>query len=62
MTTSFSELTNAIVSNNDLFGLELVVEKEIIHYEIFKSLSQSGFLDKVAFQGGTSCLLLLPIC
>jgi len=35
-----------------------VMEKELIHYEIIKSLRRHGLLEKMTFQGGT-CLRLL---
>ena len=32
-----------------------VIEKELLHYEILKFLSENKFLDKLVFMGGT-CL------
>lgn len=37
--------------------LQPVIEKEIVHYEILRSLSSAGALNDLAFQGGT-CLRL----
>jgi predicted nucleotidyltransferase component of viral defense system len=34
-----------------------VIEKELLHYEILKAMAEGGYLDKLAFQGGT-CLRL----
>lgn len=56
---SKSDLLKALVdracANQELAGMESVVEKELLHYDIMAALSQSGLLTKLVFQGGT-CL------
>ena len=34
-----------------------VIEKELIHYDIIRSMSENGFLKDLCFQGGTSLRL-----
>ncbi len=41
----------------ELIPLRAVVEKELLHYEIFSALESQNFLDTLVFQGGT-CLRL----
>jgi predicted nucleotidyltransferase component of viral defense system len=49
------ELVDQACASQDLAGMESVVEKELLHYDIMAALSQSGLLAKLVFQGGT-CL------
>lgn len=48
-------LAHEIAANRGEAGLEPVIAKEIVHYEILRLLSDEGHLDALAFQGGT-CL------
>ena len=50
----FSKLVNKAMANNDLASMRPVVEKELLHYEIFHALDQAGLLRSLVFQGGTS--------
>lgn len=50
-------LADEIVRDNGLAGLAPVVEKEIVHHEILRTLSRTGMLNQLTFQGGT-CLRL----
>jgi predicted nucleotidyltransferase component of viral defense system len=49
------ELVDQACASQELAGMESVVEKELLHYDIMAALSQSGLLTKLVFQGGT-CL------
>lgn len=53
----FSKLVNKAMANNDLASMRPVVEKELLHYEIFHALDQAGLLRSLVFQGGTSLRL-----
>lgn len=44
-------------NEQDLGGMQPVIEKEVIHYEILDSLDRQGILSQLHFQGGT-CLRL----
>ena len=48
---------NVIKQRSSLAVMRPVVEKEILHYDIFKALSGEGLLDALTFQGGTSLRL-----
>jgi predicted nucleotidyltransferase component of viral defense system len=37
--------------------LQPVIEKELIHYEIIRAMSENGFLERLCFQGGTALRL-----
>lgn len=41
----------------DSIGLLPVIEKELIHYDIIRAMSENGFLENLCFQGGTSLRL-----
>jgi len=41
--------------HDGLFPLRVVVEKELLHYDIMREMSKAGLLDKLTFIGGT-CL------
>jgi predicted nucleotidyltransferase component of viral defense system len=52
----FDRLVNqALESGAGLEPLRIVVEKELLHHDILREMSQSGFLEKLCFIGGT-CL------
>ena len=47
----------AMQDNPHLDGLRLVVEKEILHYDILHGLQKGGYLDRLVFIGGTALRL-----
>lgn len=52
----FDQLVDQALSQNDeLAPLRVVVEKELLHHDIMRALSDSGMLEKLCFIGGT-CL------
>jgi len=52
----FDELvTEALKNQPDLLSLRVVVEKELLHHDILRILSQNNLLDELTFIGGT-CL------
>ncbi len=51
------EVASDIASKVDGARLTPVIEKEIIHYEIIRSLGRNGLLRDITFQGGTSLRL-----
>lgn len=57
MLIDLEELAGEIVSKVDGAGLTPVIEKEIVHYEIIRSLGRNGLLQDITFQGGTSLRL-----
>lgn len=57
MMIDFRRFASGIAAERGLAGLEPVIEKEIVHLEILRSLSEHGLLESLAFQGGT-CLRL----
>lgn len=54
MLIDLEELAGEIASKVDGAGLTPVIEKEIVHYEIIRSLGRNGLLQDITFQGGTS--------
>lgn len=56
-TQDFNELVDLVMANPDLSAMRPVVEKELLHYEIFQALDAEGLLKNLVFQGGT-CLRL----
>ncbi len=38
-------------------NLQPVIEKELIHYDIIRAMSENGFLERLCFQGGTALRL-----
>ncbi|MBI2602509.1 MAG: nucleotidyl transferase AbiEii/AbiGii toxin family protein [Deltaproteobacteria bacterium] len=48
-------LTEALKNRHDLSPLKTVVEKELLHHDILRTLSQSSLLTNLTFIGGT-CL------
>lgn len=55
MLIDLEELAGEIASKVDGAGLTPVIEKEIVHYEIIRSLGRNGLLQDITFQGGTCC-------
>jgi hypothetical protein len=53
----FSELVDLAMAHPGLAALRPVVEKELLHYEIFHALDAEGLLKDLVFQGGTSLRL-----
>lgn len=52
----FDQLVNEALKNNaELSSLRMVVEKELLHHDILRTLSESGLLEQLTFIGGT-CL------
>jgi predicted nucleotidyltransferase component of viral defense system len=50
-------VTEALNNNPDLAPLRIVVEKELLHHDILKVLSDNNLLNNLTFIGGT-CLRL----
>ena len=48
-------LVKQACASDSLAGMEVTVEKEILHYDVMSALSQAGLLSELVFQGGT-CL------
>lgn len=53
----FKQYVEMALSNTDLATMRPVVEKELLHYEIFNALDGDGLLKNLVFQGGTSLRL-----
>ena len=53
----FNELVDMAMANPALSAMRPVVEKELLHYEIFQALDAEGLLRDLVFQGGTSLRL-----
>lgn len=53
----FNELVDLAMANPALSAMRPVVEKELLHYEIFQALDAEGLLKDLVFQGGTSLRL-----
>lgn len=53
----FEKLVNQAMSNPALSAMRPVVEKELLHYEIFQALDGEGLLKDLVFQGGTALRL-----
>ena len=52
----FDQLVDqALRHQAELASLRVVVEKELLHHDIMRALSDSGMLEKLCFTGGT-CL------
>ena len=49
----FRELVEfALEQHPELEGMEVIVEKELLHYELLHVLNRGGWLDGLTFQGG----------
>ncbi|MEB0141084.1 MULTISPECIES: nucleotidyl transferase AbiEii/AbiGii toxin family protein [unclassified Undibacterium] len=53
----FHEMVDRAMSNPALSAMRPVVEKELLHYQIFQALDAEGLLRNLVFQGGTSLRL-----
>jgi hypothetical protein len=53
----FERLVDRAMSNPALTAMRPVVEKELLHYEIFQALDVEGLLKHLVFQGGTALRL-----
>jgi predicted nucleotidyltransferase component of viral defense system len=53
----FKQYVEMALKNTDLATMRPVVEKELMHYEIFNALDEEGLLKNLVFQGGTSLRL-----
>lgn len=55
---TFRELVEiALEHHPELVGMEVIVEKELLHYELLHVLNRGGWLDGLTFQGGTALRL-----
>lgn len=57
MTENFNELVDVAMQQPGRTAMRPVVEKEILHYDIFYALDTAGLLKGLVFQGGTSLRL-----
>ena len=53
----FTRYVDLALADGDLAVMRPVVEKELLHYEIFSALDEAGLLTNLVFQGGTSLRL-----
>lgn len=53
----FNKLVDRAMANDALANMRPVVEKELLHYEIFQALDAERLLKDLVFQGGTSLRL-----
>ena len=53
----FNDLVNLAMADPALSAMRPVVEKELLHHEIFQALDAEGLLKYLVFQGGTSLRL-----
>jgi predicted nucleotidyltransferase component of viral defense system len=53
----FNQLVELAMGKPGLIAMRPVVEKEILHYDIFQALDAAGLLKGLVFQGGTSLRL-----
>lgn len=53
----FNALVDLAMTNSALSAMRPVVEKELLHYEIFQALDAESLLKNLVFQGGTSLRL-----
>lgn len=57
MAQDFKTYADLAMRDPDVSGLRPVIEKEILHYEILKVMSEVGALNSLVFQGGTALRL-----
>lgn len=57
MPENFQELVDIAMTQPGRTAMRPVVEKEILHYDIFHALDSAGLLRELVFQGGTSLRL-----
>ena len=55
--TDFRDLARRAVAAAGNGGLERVVEKEILHYDILHAMARSGLMAGLVFHGGTALRL-----
>lgn len=55
--SEFRRMAESIASTSGTPAMLPVIEKEILHYYILSAMRESGYLDRVVFQGGTSLRL-----
>ena len=55
--SSFRELVEIVTDTPEFQGMEAIVEKELLHYELLHLLRRGGWLERLVFQGGTSLRL-----
>lgn len=53
----YDYLVSAAMKDADIATMRPVVEKEILHYDILRALSEAGILRTLTFQGGTALRL-----
>lgn len=53
----FRELARTLAAQGGRAAMLPVVEKELLHYELLDAMDEAGYLERLAFQGGT-CLRL----
>ncbi|MCE3238117.1 MAG: hypothetical protein K0R24_1098 [Gammaproteobacteria bacterium] len=54
---NFNHFIEQVMKSKNLAHMRPVIAKELLHYDILFSLEQSGLLDDLTFQGGTSLRL-----
>lgn len=54
---NFKRYVERALSNSEMLTMRPVVEKELLHYEIFNALDEEGLLKNLVFQGGTALRL-----
>ncbi len=52
-----ADLVDRAMEDPQLNGMQPVIEKELLHYDILFALEQGGFLEGLVFQGGTALRL-----
>lgn len=55
--SEFRRMAESITSTSGTPAMLPVIEKEVLHYHILSAMRESGYLDRVVFQGGTSLRL-----
>lgn len=54
---TFEQLVSLAMQDPALANMRPVIEKEILHFDLFFALDQAGLLDDLVFQGGTAVRL-----
>ena len=55
---SFRNLADIVTADPEYQGMEAIIEKELLHYELLHVLHRGGWLNTLVFQGGTSLRLI----
>ena len=55
---SFRDMADIVTADPEYQGMEAIIEKELLHYELLHVLHRGGWLDTLVFQGGTSLRLI----